>query len=59
MQGREASITAVTEATPEESLLYTPFKEMPGIAAAEQASLRAQAVTDHSRSGAACIREAA
>ncbi len=44
MKGREASITAVTEATPEESLLYTPFKEMPGIGAAEQASLRAQAV---------------
>jgi uncharacterized protein (DUF885 family) len=44
MQGREASITAVTEASPEASLFYTPFKEMPGIAQDEQAKLRAQAV---------------
>jgi uncharacterized protein (DUF885 family) len=44
LQGRDASITAVTEATPEGSLLYTPFREMPGIAPAKQASLRAQAV---------------
>ncbi len=44
MQGRDASITAVTQATPESSLFYTPFKEMPGIAAARQASLRAEAV---------------
>ncbi len=44
MEGRDASITAVTEATPEASLLYTPFKEMPGIPAADQASLRAEAV---------------
>ena len=42
MKGRDASITAVTEATPEQSLFYTPFKDMPGIADAE--SLRAQAV---------------
>ena len=44
MQGRDASITAVTQATPEGSLFYTPFKEMPGIAAARQTSLRAEAV---------------
>ncbi len=42
MQGRDASITAVTEAAPEKSLFYTPFKDMPGIADAEP--LRAQAV---------------
>jgi uncharacterized protein (DUF885 family) len=45
LQGRDASITAVTEAAPEESLFYTPFKEMPGVSAADQASLRADAVT--------------
>ena len=44
MQGRDASITAVTEATPEKSLFYTAFLDMPGIPAARQASLRAQAV---------------
>ena len=44
MQGRDASITAVTNATPEASLLYTPFKDMPGIPDADQASLRSQAV---------------
>ncbi len=44
MQGRDASITAVTEAAPEASLFYTPFKDMPGILPAEQASLRAQAI---------------
>ena len=44
MAGRDASITAVTEATPEGSLLYTPFKDMPGIAEADKAALRAQAV---------------
>ncbi len=42
MKGRDASITAVTEAAPEKSLFYTPFKDMPGIADAEP--LRAQAV---------------
>jgi uncharacterized protein (DUF885 family) len=45
LQGRDASITAVTEATPEASLFYTPFKDMPGVAEAEQAALRAQAIT--------------
>ena len=44
MQGRDASITAVTDAAPAATLFYTPFKEMPGVPAAEQASLRAQAV---------------
>jgi uncharacterized protein (DUF885 family) len=45
MEGRDASITAVTDATAQESLFYTPFKDMPGISAAEQAALRAEAVT--------------
>jgi uncharacterized protein (DUF885 family) len=44
LAGRDASITAVTNATPEASLFYTPFKEMPGIAADKQAALRAQAL---------------
>jgi uncharacterized protein (DUF885 family) len=44
LEGRDASITAVTEATPEGSLFYTPFREMPGIPAAKQALLRDQAV---------------
>src|SRR5580698_877655 len=44
MDGRDSSITAVTNATPEASLFYTPFKDMPGIAPAEQVALRADAV---------------
>jgi uncharacterized protein (DUF885 family) len=44
MAGRDASITAVTEAAPEASALYTPFKDMAGVAPAEQARLRAAAV---------------
>jgi uncharacterized protein (DUF885 family) len=44
MEGRDASITTVTDATPEASFFYTPFKEMPGITPADQASLRADAV---------------
>ncbi|MBI3677829.1 MAG: DUF885 family protein [Proteobacteria bacterium] len=44
MEGRDGSITAVTDAKPEESLFYTPFKDMPGIAPDEQAKLRADAV---------------
>jgi uncharacterized protein (DUF885 family) len=43
LAGREASITAVTDATPEASLFYTPFKDMPGIPQADQASLRVEA----------------
>src|SRR5450631_1386958 len=31
LKGRDASITAVTEAAPEASLFYTPFKDMPGV----------------------------
>jgi len=44
MEGRDASITAVTDATPEESLFYTPFKDMPGVPEADQKALRADAV---------------
>ena len=44
MEGRDTSITAVTDTTPEKSLFYTPFREMPGIPAARQASLRMQAL---------------
>jgi uncharacterized protein (DUF885 family) len=44
MQGRDASLTAVTEATPEASLFYTPFRDMPGIPPAQQSQLRAQAL---------------
>jgi uncharacterized protein (DUF885 family) len=44
MQGRDASLTAVTDVAPEASLFYTPFKDMTGVAAAEQAGLRAQAL---------------
>jgi uncharacterized protein (DUF885 family) len=45
MKGRDASITAVTEASPEASLFYTPFKDMPGVLQAEQAGLREQAIS--------------
>jgi uncharacterized protein (DUF885 family) len=45
MKGRDASITAVTEVSPETSLFYTPFEDMPGISPADQSSLRAQAIT--------------
>jgi uncharacterized protein (DUF885 family) len=44
MQGRDASITAVTDAATEESLFYTPFRDMPGIQETDRATLRAQAV---------------
>jgi uncharacterized protein (DUF885 family) len=43
LQGRDASLTAVTEAAPQASLFYTPFKDMPGIAEADKNSLREQA----------------
>jgi uncharacterized protein (DUF885 family) len=43
LAGRDASITAVTDVAPEASLFYTPFKDMPGIPEADQASMRAQA----------------
>jgi uncharacterized protein (DUF885 family) len=45
LKGRDASITAVTEATAEASLFYTPFRDMPGVPQADQASLRAQALS--------------
>jgi uncharacterized protein (DUF885 family) len=45
MEGRDASITAVTDASPEASLFYTPFKDMPGISEADQKNLRAEAVS--------------
>lgn len=44
MEGRDASLTAVTEATPEDSLFYTPFKDMPGVSGADQTRLRAEAI---------------
>ena len=44
MEGRDASITAVTEAKPDDSLFYTPFKEMPGVSEADRNALRAQAL---------------
>jgi len=44
LAGRDASLTNVTEATPEASLFYTPFQEMNGIAPEKQQQLRAQAV---------------
>ncbi|MGH8322501.1 MAG: DUF885 domain-containing protein, partial [Steroidobacteraceae bacterium] len=44
MQGRDSSITAVTNAMPETSLFYAPFKDMPGVPVAQQAALRAQAL---------------
>jgi len=44
LQGRDSSITAVTEAAPERSLLYVPFVEMPNISEIDRAELRAQAV---------------
>jgi uncharacterized protein (DUF885 family) len=45
LEGRDASLTAVTDATPEASLFYTPFKDMPGISEADQKTLRAEAIT--------------
>ncbi len=45
LEGRDASLTAVTDAKPEASLLYVPFLEMPGIAEAEKTRLRAEALT--------------
>jgi uncharacterized protein (DUF885 family) len=45
LEGRDASITAVTDATPEASLFYTPFKDMPGILEADKKSLRDEAIS--------------
>jgi uncharacterized protein (DUF885 family) len=44
LQGRDASITAVTDASPEASLFYTPFKDMPGVQKSDQSRLRNQAI---------------
>jgi uncharacterized protein (DUF885 family) len=44
LEGRDGSITAVTGATPDGSLFYTPFKDMQGIAPDKQGALRTQAV---------------
>ena len=44
LEGRDGSLTAVTEAAPEKSLFYTPFETMPGIAPADQTTLRAEAL---------------
>ena len=44
MEGRDASITAVTDTAGEANLLYTPFKEMNGIAAPRREALRAEAL---------------
>ena len=44
LQGRDASLTTVTDATPEASLFYTPFQAMVGVPEADQAALRAQAI---------------
>jgi uncharacterized protein (DUF885 family) len=43
--GRDASITAVTETSPQASLFYTPFNDMPGVPEADRISLRERAVT--------------
>lgn len=43
LEGRDKSITSVTEAKPEDVVFFKPFKEMPNvIPAAEQEALRAQ-----------------
>jgi uncharacterized protein (DUF885 family) len=44
MKGRDASISAVTDASPEQSLFYTPFRDMPGISDADRSALRGQAL---------------
>jgi uncharacterized protein (DUF885 family) len=44
LEGRDASLTAVTDATPQASLFYTPFKDMPGIPEADQKTLREEAI---------------
>ena len=41
--GRDASLTAITDTTPEANSFYTPFREMHGLAPGEQARLRAEA----------------
>ncbi len=46
LNGRDVSLTAVTEPKPEETPFYVPFKEMPpAVPAGEQASLRTEVIT--------------
>ena len=45
LEGRDASLTAVTDVTPEASLFYTPFKDMPGISETDQKTLREAAIS--------------
>ena len=46
LQGRDASLTAVTSVRPEDTLFFTPFKDiLPSIPAEEQAKLKAQAAS--------------
>jgi uncharacterized protein (DUF885 family) len=45
LEGRDASLTAVAETAPEASLLYAPFRDMPGIAATDKSALRGQAIS--------------
>ncbi|MBV9698216.1 MAG: DUF885 family protein [Gammaproteobacteria bacterium] len=44
LEGRDATLTAVTEGAPEDTVLYTPFRDMPGVPAARQQALRGEAV---------------
>jgi uncharacterized protein (DUF885 family) len=45
LEGRDASITAIIDSTPESNVFYTPFKDMVGVPPADQERLRAAAVT--------------
>jgi uncharacterized protein (DUF885 family) len=44
LQGRDSSIANIVNAKPEDTLFYKPFLTMPGIAADQQAALRAEAI---------------
>jgi uncharacterized protein (DUF885 family) len=44
LEGRDASITAVTDVAPEATLFYVPFKDMPGIPVEDQTRLRSEAL---------------
>jgi uncharacterized protein (DUF885 family) len=46
LAGRDAALASVAGATPQDTVFYTPFREMPGaIPASEQAALRTEALT--------------
>ena len=45
LQGRDASIAAITDLAPESGPFYVPFKEMPGILPADRTQLRAEALS--------------